>query len=37
MIKTVKAVYSEDQQAEAFENLEFIPLIIQRLCHIAYL
>jgi len=35
MVRTVKAVYGEDDQA--FESLEFIPILIQRLCHIAYM
>ena len=36
MIRTVKQVYGEEQQEEAFESLEFIQVLIQKLCHIAY-
>jgi hypothetical protein len=38
IIKTVKSVYGESgpEMEEAFENLEFIQVLIQKLCHLAY-
>lgn len=38
MIRTVKSIYGPDEASisEAFENLEFIQVLIQKLCHIAY-
>ncbi len=38
MIRTVREIYGPDEESitEAFDNLEFIQVLIQKLCHIAY-
>jgi hypothetical protein len=37
MIETIKSVYGTGSENEkAFENLEVIQVLIQKLCHIAY-
>lgn len=38
MIRTVKQIYGPGEQEinEAFEKLEFVQLLIQKVCHIAY-
>ena len=37
MIETVRSIYGDGPEGDkVFENLEFIQILIQKLCHIAY-
>lgn len=37
IIRTIKAVYGEGRELDqAFESLEFVQILIQKLCHLAY-